>query len=109
MFVGVRTGFVVGFVSCLSGKIVLTIRSRKRVMSDLAIKKESIVALPQKRVQWLVFGKADWHRLLLQTRKDSTGIRSRKRVLSDLVIKKESIVTLPRKRVLVGSEEQVDC
>jgi hypothetical protein len=93
----------------LSGKIVLTIRSRKRVLSDLAIKKESIVALPQKRVQWLVIGKADWHRLLLQTRKDSTGIRSRKRVLPDLVIKKESIVTLPRKRVLVGSEEQVDC
>ena len=39
----VRCGFVVGFVSlCLSGKIVLTIRSRKRVLSDLAIKKESI-------------------------------------------------------------------
>ena len=75
----------------------------------MAIKKESIVALPQKRVQWLVIGKADWHRLLLQTRKDSTGIRLRKRVLPDLVIKKESIVTLPRKRVLVGSEEQVDC
>ena len=89
--------------------MVLTIRSRKRVWSDLAIKKESSVVLPQKRVHWLVLEKQIDIDYCFKSRKIVLAIRSRKRVLSDLVIKKESIVALPRKRVLVGSEEQVDC
>ena len=93
----------------MSGKIVLTIRSRKRVLSDLEIKKESIGCPSTKESAVVGFGKADWHRLLLlsgkivltsdQEREYCLIWRSRKRVL----------VALPRKRVLVGSEEQVDC
>ena len=100
MFVGVRTGFVVGFVSlCLSGKIVLTIRSRKRVLTDLEIKKESIGCPSTKESAVVGFGKADWHRLLLLSGKIVLTIRSRKRVLSDLEIKS---IGCPSKKESIG-------